>query len=207
MKTPAIALISCIALTSTHYAEEEKREIIRPLGIVEGDANPRIQIHPGRMARASQPKMLKDVEVNDTTIQSLLNNEEAKTTIDKLKAAIAIQSLDDALKHLSRASMESIAEKIDFEKEQMLIFAWQGSGQDRIYGHTTSGKEATTRFSYTPGNTKDLKTHVMVYSLPKDMKWTAEKNERVIIRCGVNEVPDIQLKINGKDVQPKIEVK
>ena len=151
--------------------------------------------------------MLKDVEVNDTTVQSLLNNEEAKTTFDKLKAAIAIQSLDDALKHLSRASVESIAEKIDFEKEQMLIFAWQGSGRDRLYGRTTSGKEATTQFSYTPGKTRDLKTHVMVYSLPKDMKWTVDKNERIIMRCGVNEVPDIKIEINGKKVQPQIEVK
>lgn len=106
---------------------------------------------------------LKGLEANDETVESILKNEEAKTTIDKLNAPIVLTSMEEALKHLTRASMEKI--NVDFNKQQVVIFAWRGSGQDRLMGSQPSDKKAI--FHYTSGRTRDLRTHTAIYALPR----------------------------------------
>lgn len=216
MKTPIIAITACIAVTSVLHADQavEPQVIRRPIGIVE-----RMPAQP-RPTDPNQPQLLTEAQVNEASIQSILENKEAKTSMDKLKAAISVKSLEDALQHLSRATIETLADKIDFDKQQLLIFAWEGSGQDRIFGRTAKAKdELTTRFHYTPGSTEDLKTHVQVYSIPKDIEWSVFKQERILFRCGVGEMnipapegvkpPEIKVEINGRPVpvQPRIEIK
>lgn len=116
-------------------------------------------------APGSLLKQLKDMEANGVCIDSILNNENTKTTIDKLKAPIVLNSMEDALKHLSRESMKKI--DVDFEIYNVVIFAWQGSGQDRLSGRFSRRKGAAAVFSYNPGRTEDLRTHSAIYSMPK----------------------------------------
>lgn len=106
---------------------------------------------------------LKDMEPTHEAVESILKNEQAKTTIDKLNAPIVLTSMEEALKHLTRASMEKI--NVDFNKQQVVIFAWRGSGQDRLMGSQPSDKKAT--FHYISGRTRDLRTHTAIYALPK----------------------------------------
>ena len=137
---------------------------------------------------ASQLKLLKDMEANEESVQALLQNKEAKTALDKLKAPIVLGSLEDALKHLTRASMERIAGSVDFDKQQVVIFAWQGSGQDRLSGHVAPGKVAEARLHYSPGRTEDLRTHTSIYAMPKGIKWTVQQQNVRVIKCGVGEL-------------------
>lgn len=108
---------------------------------------------------------LKDMEPTHEAVESILKNEQAKTTIDKLNSPIVLTSMEEALKHLTRASMEKI--NVDFNKQQIVIFAWKGSGQDRLMGLHPGGKGAMTNFHYAPGRTRDLRTHTAIYALPK----------------------------------------
>jgi len=112
---------------------------------------------------AVQLDKLKDMEPTNEAVESILKNEKAKTTIDKLNSPIVLTSMEEALKHLTRASMEKI--NVDFNKQQVVIFAWQGSGQDRLMGSQSSDEEAN--FRYISGRTRDLRTHTAIYALPK----------------------------------------
>ncbi len=110
---------------------------------------------------------LKDMEATNEAIESIIKNKEAKTTIDKLNSPIVLTSMEEALKHLTRASMEKI--NVDFNKQQVVIFAWQGSGQDRLMGLPYGGKGAMATFHYAPGRSRDLCTHTAIYALPKGL--------------------------------------
>ena len=64
---------------------------------------------------------------------------------------------------------EAIKKQVDFSKEKLLVFAWSGSGQDKVdvTGETKDGKTALT-VAYTPGKTRDLRRHVKLFVVPKD---------------------------------------
>ncbi len=122
---------------------------------------------------------LKDMEPTNETVESILKNGKAKTTIDKLNSPIVLTSMEEALKHLTRASMEKI--NVDFNKQQVVIFAWQGSGQDRLMGSQSSDKEAI--FRYISGRTRDLRTHTAIYALPKGSRVKVEAVGALVPDC------------------------
>ena len=97
--------------------------------------------------------------------------------------------MEEANRHLTRDSMERIADAVDFEKEKVVVFACQGSGQDLLHGFMNQG----ATFNYTPGMTKDLRTHSSIYVVPKDATLTVAKTERQIIRFEVVEGGDVQV--------------
>ena len=67
---------------------------------------------------------------------------------------------------------DQIKSQVDFQKEQVLLFAWSGSGQDRITYDIKEGKEKVDiTFAYLAGATDDLKHHVRVFALPKTAGW------------------------------------
>ncbi len=63
---------------------------------------------------------------------------------------------------------DALAKQIDFTKEKLLVFAWAGSGQDKVAvtGETKDGKTVLT-VAYTPGLTRDLRQHVKLFVVPK----------------------------------------
>ncbi len=147
-------------------------------------------------------RQLRDMEANEESIQSIIQNEDAKTAIDKLKAHIVLKSMEDALKHLTRESMEKI--DVDFENHQLAIFAWQGSGQDRLNGHgfLNKAKVNVANFNYMPGHTEDLRTHSMIYLMPKDAEIKVNNLEARVIRCGVGEARPMPIPVEpGCDLQ------
>ena len=163
---------------------------------------PRIAIC--KSAPESRPSLreLKSMEANDESIQSILRSDEAETTIAKLNAPIVLNSMEEALKHLNRDSMERIADEVDFKTEKVVVFAWRGSGEDRLRGFMNEG----ATFHYTPGMTEDLETHSAIYAMPADAAIEAVEVRRHIIRCGVGELERgrIQLKLDNKEQEMKI---
>jgi hypothetical protein len=45
---------------------------------------------------------------------------------------IVIKSQDEAAKHFGKDALDAIAKKVDFKKQIVLLFAWQGSGGDKL---------------------------------------------------------------------------
>ena len=201
MKTKSLFALTSLALTSAVMASPP----VNPAGLeVKPAAKPKdaIEVVPkiaicreapvcDMPAPASRVMKLKEMEANEESIQSILNNAEAKTTVDKLNAPVVIKSMEEANKHLTRASMEKLAELVDFKKQQIAIFAWQGSGQDRLNGHLAAGDGAAVRFHYSPGWSADLRTHNAIYAMPKNTNLAVVKMEQRIIRCGVGQL-DVQ---------------
>lgn len=147
-------------------------------------------------------KELKGMEANSESIQSMLKNEETKTVLDKLKAPLVITSLEQALKHLTRESMEKIADEVDFETQQVAVFAWQGSGEDRLMGRMPQAEGAEATFTYLAGRTRDLKPHCSIFAMPQGANIQVHELQQRIIRCGVGELqggprplPEVQLKV------------
>lgn len=65
------------------------------------------------------------------------------------------------------AAAAAIAKQVDFAKENVVVFAWAGSGQDKV-APPSEVKEKTATFTYTRGFTRDLRQHVKVFAVPKE---------------------------------------
>ncbi len=61
-----------------------------------------------------------------------------------------------------------LKKEVDFAKQQMLYFAWSGSGGDKLEPKVEEGK---VLFQYKPGLTRDLRPHFKLFVLPKDATW------------------------------------
>ena len=67
-----------------------------------------------------------------------------------------------------------IAKEIDFAKEYLIVFAWEGSGQDRLDHAIKAEKdELSVSFTYTAGRTRDLRQHLHMYVVKKDVVFKA----------------------------------
>lgn len=81
-----------------------------------------------------------------------------------------IKSADDAAKNaVLKDAADDVKKLVNFDKEKLLVFAWAGSGQDKVAvtGETKDGKTVVT-VTYTPGLTRDLRQHVKLFVVPKD---------------------------------------
>ena len=158
MKTPTIILAATISLNSGIFANS--------------DAN-------------SKLKNLTDIEVKHATVEEHLEGQKDKTSIQKLQSPIIIKSLDDALKHFNREALEHVAEHVDFETQELLVFIWSGSGKDQLTSNPHQTSPPLIKFDYAPGRTKDLRTHVSVFAKPINAKWVVSPKQVVRFRCGV----------------------
>jgi hypothetical protein len=62
---------------------------------------------------------------------------------------------------------DTVKKQIDFSKEKLVVFAWSGSGGDRVAGGLNKDGK-TAEFTYTGGLTFDLRQHSRLYVVPKD---------------------------------------
>jgi hypothetical protein len=63
---------------------------------------------------------------------------------------------------------------VDFAKEKLVVFAWAGSGQDKLTPVLpTDGKKAV--FTYKVGATDDFHRHGAIFAVPKDATVEVKK--------------------------------
>lgn len=89
-----------------------------------------------------------------------------------VKKPLVIRGADAARGHFDDAQFKKLAEKVDFSQQIVLVFAWRGSGQDRLESRVAESFPEQVTFSLVPGRTKDLRQHVEVYALRSNVKWT-----------------------------------
>ena len=65
-----------------------------------------------------------------------------------------------------------IATQVDFKKDIVLLFAWSGSGGDKL---TMAEEKKAAVFTMTRGLTRDLRQHTKLFALPKGMKYSMSK--------------------------------
>ena len=84
---------------------------------------------------------------------------------------IVIKSEKDAAKHFTGDDLAKLKKQVDFEKQFVLVFAWRGSGGDRLTFNVAESFPEQIFFSLKRGRTRDLRSHVKVYVLRSNVKW------------------------------------
>jgi hypothetical protein len=90
-----------------------------------------------------------------------------------LRKPLVIRSAEEAAGHFGDDALAALKKQVDFEKQIVLIFAWRGSGQDRLTYAVLESYPEQVPFKYRPGRTRDLRPHVYVYALRTNVRWTA----------------------------------
>jgi len=85
---------------------------------------------------------------------------------------IELDSAEAAKKYFKDDALEALNKAVDWKKQTVLVFAWRGSGQDKLSAEVKEvGDGIAIEFSYTPGRTRDLRPHTYVYAVRKGIKW------------------------------------
>jgi hypothetical protein len=85
---------------------------------------------------------------------------------------IVIKSQDEAARHFGKDALEAIARKVDFKKQIVLVFAWQGSGGDKLEYRILESFPEQIPFSLRPGVTDDIRSHSRVFALRSNVRWS-----------------------------------
>ena len=88
------------------------------------------------------------------------------------KKPLVLRSAEEAGKHFTDEGLAALKKQVDFDKQFVLVFAWRGSGQDRLSYVVAESYPEQVRFKYKPGRTRDLRPHVYVYALRSNVRWS-----------------------------------
>lgn len=92
----------------------------------------------------------------------------------KRTTPIEIRSKDDAAKYFEPGDLKTLLAKVDFKKQFVLVFAWRGSGGDRLSYSVAESFPEQIFFAIQPGRTRDLRSHTAVYALRSNVKWSVK---------------------------------
>jgi hypothetical protein len=120
--------------------------------------------------------------------------------------------VDKPLEILKRKDLKAIFGKgkdmmvlrkgVDFEKQKVLLFRWNGSGKDSLSPKAEPDPKKPNQphvvFHYNPGLTKDLRFHSKLYLLPQNATWKVARAQPVNVQAqGVPlpPLPGVDLKV------------
>lgn len=85
-------------------------------------------------------------------------------------------SSDDELKKLvsDEKTREAIAKQVDLKTHDLLVFAWQGSGGDKLSYTILESFPEQVPFKLMPGVTDDLRTHTKLFAVRKNVRWSVK---------------------------------
>ena len=90
------------------------------------------------------------------------------------KQPILIKDEKTASRYFDKDALKKL-KGVDFEEQHILVFAWSGSGQDKIkYVVAESFPEQIT-FRIERGRTRDLRKHARVFVIRSNVRWKFEK--------------------------------
>lgn len=89
---------------------------------------------------------------------------------------IELASAEDAKKYFTGDALTALNKAVNWDKQVVLVFAWRGSGQDKLEARTEQDDQGKTSvvFAYTPGRTRDLRPHTYVYGVRKGVTWSTK---------------------------------
>jgi hypothetical protein len=106
-------------------------------------------------------------------LQGLTTNESAFKASGSAKPII-LKSEKEAADYFGEQELAKLVKQVDFKTQMVLLFAWQGSGQDKLDYTVAESYPEQIRFTYTPGRTRDLRQHVRIYALRANVSWSAK---------------------------------
>ncbi len=119
-------------------------------------------------------------------------------TSDALKP-IEIKTAEELAKSplFNKASAEKVKKEVNFEKEYLVVFAWNGPRGDKLAGRQgTIGKASVADVRYTPGITFDRREHFYLFIVPNDTITSVSAiPAQLDENSDVKEIPTKDLKI------------
>ena len=101
--------------------------------------------------------------------------EKVKFEPGKFDSPVEVSTYEELEKAVpDEAAREAIVKSVDCKAYKLVIFSWQGSGQDKIEVLVKESFPEQLVFQRVPGRTKDLRTHLKVYAVRRDVKYTAK---------------------------------
>lgn len=85
---------------------------------------------------------------------------------------LIIRSEKEAIEHFADAAVATLKKQVDFKQQIVLVFAWRGSGQDRLAYSVAESYPEQVFFTFRPGRTRDLRPHVHVYAVRSNVTWS-----------------------------------
>jgi len=89
-------------------------------------------------------------------------------------APIVLRNKKDLARYFAKDELDKMMAKVDLKKQVVLIFAWRGSGGDRLSYDVLESFPEQIVFKLKPGRTKDLPQHVHVFALQSNVKWSVK---------------------------------
>jgi hypothetical protein len=86
------------------------------------------------------------------------------------KTPLVLENKDDALNYFTEKQLESIAKQINFKTQKLVVIVWKGSGRDEISYKVLESFPEQIKFTYKHGRTKDLRPHLKLFALRKNVK-------------------------------------
>lgn len=127
-------------------------------------------------AIADDQKKDPKLEVKEIDL-SVIKFDRPKGRADK---PTAITGADELTKTVTiEEARERIAKEADFGKQQVIWFAWSGSGGDKVSASVADGdKGPEVVFQFERGLTKDLRGHIRAFVIPAKAMWRVEPKKK-----------------------------
>jgi hypothetical protein len=106
-------------------------------------------------------------------LQNITPNEAAYKSSSATKPLL-LKTEKDAAAYFTADELAKLTRQVDFNSQIVLLFAWQGSGQDKLDYSVAESYPEQIRFTHTPGRTKDLRQQVHIYALRANVVWSAK---------------------------------
>lgn len=116
-------------------------------------------------AKDDKKELVRELELKAAKLEPQKGAKVGEPTKVTSKAELA-KAVED------KDAADAIAKLVDFEKEYVLIFAWAGSGGDKL---TAAVDKDAVIFSVKRGLTKDLRQHAHVFAVAKNAEWSMAK--------------------------------
>jgi hypothetical protein len=120
---------------------------------------------PGTAAQKDEPAAVRQIDLKDLKFGLPKGKVTEPTTI------ASMEELAKAFPDNPEA-VTKIKDQVDFAKSKLVLFAWSGSGGDKLGFQTEKGdKGLEVTFLYQPGLTRDLRGHTHLFAVPRDSTW------------------------------------
>jgi hypothetical protein len=104
---------------------------------------------------AGEPGKLREIDAKDLKVDF------EKGKVKMPRVITSVEELDKAI-----PGAEKVKKAVDFTKDKLVLFAWGGSGGDKL-APKLSDDGKTVTFHYTAGLTREFRRHVHLYAIPK----------------------------------------
>ena len=115
----------------------------------------------------------EDKKMKDAIVEIGSDKADKIETKDGVATTPTMVTDEDGLKKAipDEDTRKRIAKLVDLKEQKLLIFAWKGSGGDKLDYTVLERFPELIKFTVTPGKTDDLRSHVKLFAVRNNVTW------------------------------------